>query len=322
MLDPATLDAGLRVAVTVMVIAALLTMGLGLAFEQVLASARRGGTLALAFALDVIAVPLIAVGLCRALAVPPAAALGIVLCAAAPGGGIGVLFVHLARGDVALAVTLLFLFTAASTVITPIAAMVLGAWVAPALVGSAGAGGDGAGVLAAAWAIVREAWPLVRVSMAVQLLPLVVGIALRSQRPGWADVLAQVSSRTSTGLLVVVTLGYLWTRGAELLANGVGALVATFATCLLGLGLAWLAGAWLPSTRAQPSRIALALMASNRSMALGLLIANAAFPDPATVLAVLGYGLAMMIVGFGVGVGVGRRAAAGEPVAAGAAART
>lgn len=100
----------------------MLGMGLTLRPGDFVRLVRRPYEAALILATQWLAMPLIAWGLVRALAMPPELAAGVVLVGAAPGGTASNVMTALARGDVALSVTV----TAIATLLAPV---VMPAWV-------------------------------------------------------------------------------------------------------------------------------------------------------------------------------------------------
>src|SRR5262245_39359378 len=100
------LEPVLNVAVPALVFLIMVVVGLGLTAEDFRRVARRPRLVAAAVAGQVVLLPLIALGLVRCLAPGPSVEAGVLLVAACPAGSMANLYAHLARADVALAVSL------------------------------------------------------------------------------------------------------------------------------------------------------------------------------------------------------------------------
>ncbi len=97
----------------------MLGMGLTLTADSFAAVARRPALVALGVALQFLVMPLAGWLLGLALGLPPQLAAGVVLVGAAPGGTASNVITYLARGDVALSVTLTASSTLLAVVLTP-----------------------------------------------------------------------------------------------------------------------------------------------------------------------------------------------------------
>lgn len=98
----------------------MLGMGMTLTAERFVEVLRRPGVVGLGVALQFLIMPLTAWALAVVLALPVPLAAGLVLVGACPGGTASNVICYLARGDVALSVTLTTLSTLASVVATPV----------------------------------------------------------------------------------------------------------------------------------------------------------------------------------------------------------
>jgi BASS family bile acid:Na+ symporter len=162
-------------------------LGLHLAvadFRRVLAMPR---AVVVALVVQALLLPPVAIALCLAFELPGELALGLVLLAASPGGVTANLFSHLARGDVALNITL----TAINSLL---ALATLPLWTA----------------LALSWFLGTEAQvpPPVRKVLEVAVLviaPVTLGMALRAWYPKLADA-AEKPVRTLSSLLLGVLI--------------------------------------------------------------------------------------------------------------------
>ena len=150
------------VAVAFLLVASMLAVGTSTGVPEFRALLRRRGLVAAAVVVNVLVLPGLAVALVTAAGLRPDVALGVVLAAAAPGGGTGALLTLHARGDVTVSAGLQVLLGPLGLVAVPLWAAVAGhSVVAPGAGGLLVVGGGLAG----------------------QLVPLAVGMWLRRTRP-------------------------------------------------------------------------------------------------------------------------------------------
>lgn len=170
---------------------ALAVVMAGLGLHLTLADFRRvlqvPRAVAVALVVQTLLLPPVAIGLCLAFRLPGELALGLVLLAASPGGVTANLFSHIARGDVALNITL----TAINSLL---ALLTLPLWTA----------------LALSWFLGAEAHvpPPVGKVLEVAVLviaPVTLGMALRAWYPALADA-AEKPVRTLSSLLLGVLI--------------------------------------------------------------------------------------------------------------------
>jgi bile acid:Na+ symporter, BASS family len=251
--------------VGLLLVSGMVALGTVLDVDLLRARLRRPAGTAVVVAVNALVVPALGILAVAAADLDAAVGLGVVLAAAAPGGGTGALLALHARGDVPTAVVLQVVLAAAALVVTP-------AWVGV----HAGAQVDPA--------------PLVVGLLVLQVLPLAAAAVLRRRRPAAAARLHPVARRTADLSLAVLVVGLLVTEvdrlplvGAEALAVMAGLVLLTLGTVALPVG----DGA---------VRRASAMTTAVRNLSLALLAATYA-PDPAlTSLAVLAYGLVMYLL--------------------------
>lgn len=235
--------------------------------------ARRRGVLAAAVVVNVVVVPALAVGLSAVAGLAPPVGLGVVLAAAAPGGGAGALLTLHARGDLAVAAALQGLLGPLGLLAVPVWAAVAGYDVVPA------------------------GWPgvvLVGGGLLGQVVPLLAGMWLRRRDPARALRVHAVARRVADVLLAGLVAYFLITAGHRLPDLGwapvsVAALLVT--SCL--------AVTVLPLTgRADVAQTGVAravgMTTAVRSVSLALFVATPAGPE--VVLTVLAYGLVMYVL--------------------------
>lgn len=265
-------------AIQSMVVAMMLAMGMELAPRDLRAGLARRGAVALAIAVNVVLFPVLAFALARLVGLGHGATMGLVVCAAAPAGPVGALFVRNARGDLGLAIALQALLAAIGLVSAPAAVELLDP---------------------------RRGGPSIFGGMALALLffqvtPLVVGMGLRGAAPGVAARLAAPTRALANVLLLGIIVGLLVTRGALLAEAGLNLHLAS-------VGL--VAAPLVVAAGGDGARVTVAMVTAVRNLSIALLLSVAFFDDPAVDAAILVWGLYMMVVPGLVAAWIGRRRA-------------
>lgn len=213
--DSALISVGLPVALAVI----MFGLGLSLQVDDFRRVARSPRAVVVALGLQVLVLPVIAFALVIGFDLDPLLAVGVMLLAASPGGTTANLFSHLFRGDVALNVTL----TAINSV--------LAAFTIPLITNLAIGYFDADGELGLQVGKVLQV-------IAIVLVPVVLGMLVRSRRP-------QVAARSdkpvrvfSIVVLVVVAGGALLGEREDLAdyVRQVGLVTALFCAASLTLG--------------------------------------------------------------------------------------
>jgi BASS family bile acid:Na+ symporter len=251
----------------------LLMFGLGLQlhpadFARVV---RRPRAAAVGLSAQLLALPLVAAGVAAALDLPPVLAVGLVLLAACPGGASSNAITMLARGDVALSVTL----TAVTSVITVATIPVV---VNLAMAHWLGTGSDLRLALA----------PVLGQNTATILVPIAAGMLLRARRRALAVRLAGILRRATLPLLLAMIAVFLIDQRAVLSAVA-GRLV--LATALLVAGTMALGALLGRLARLQPASgrailVEVGIQNAAQAMAIAgspLLLADFAYAVPAVV---------------------------------------
>ncbi|MGO2052483.1 bile acid:sodium symporter family protein [Glutamicibacter sp. 287] len=163
-------------------------MGLTLTLPDFALVVRRPLPVLLGVIAQFIIMPLLGLGIAMALALPPALAAGVILVGCAPGGTASNVVTYLAKGDVALSVTM----TSVSTLLAPIFTPLLALWLAGQYLPVA------AGTMALS--IVQ-----------IVLIPVVLGLVLRTILPRLVNMvlpaLPWVSVIAITFVVVIVVAG-------------------------------------------------------------------------------------------------------------------
>ncbi|MBC8071762.1 MAG: bile acid:sodium symporter family protein [Deltaproteobacteria bacterium] len=138
---------------------------------------------------QMLVLPVVCFAIARGFGLPPELAVGLMLLAASPGGATANLFSHLAKGDVALNVSL----TAVNSVLSLLTL--------PLIVDFAMESFLGAGQY-----IPMQAGKIVQV-FAIVLVPVAIGMTIRRQRPDFAERAGNPVKLLSAVVLLLVVLG-------------------------------------------------------------------------------------------------------------------
>lgn len=219
----------------------------------------------LAVLANVVVVPGLAWGLASLAGLGSDATLGIVLAAAAPGGGTGALLTLHARGDLAVGAALQGVYAPLGLLSVPLWAWAAGYDLVPTGLG---------GVV------------LVVGGLLGQVVPVAAGMLLRRRRPETAGRVHRVSRRAADVVLAALVLYFLATGVTRLPEVGWAAVGVIGAVVLACLSLVL-----LPVFDPAAARRAVAMTTAVRNLSLALFVADAA--GPVVVLTLLAYGLLM-----------------------------
>jgi len=227
--------------------AVMFGMGLSLRGRDFALVLRRPRDVAVGVAAQFVCMPLLAWTLSRALGLPPELALGVVLVGACPGGTASNVIAFLAKGDVALSVTM----TACSTLIAPLAT--------PAIV----------------WLLAGKSVDVAVGKMFLDIVkivfaPVVVGVAVNELLPRFAARIRRAMPAFSTIVVAVIVAGVV-AAGAEQIRTTAG-LVALAVVLHNGLGLAlgWGVGRLFRMDAARRRTLAIEVGMQNSGLAVSL----------------------------------------------------
>ncbi|MBB2947864.1 BASS family bile acid:Na+ symporter [Actinoplanes lutulentus] len=206
----------------------MLGLGLGLTvadFRRVVSYPRPA---LIALGCQVLLLPVLCFGLVVALDLPPALAVGMMLLAASPGGTTANLYSHLFGGHVALNVTLTAVNSVLAVVTLPIVVNLSAGYFLP-----------DAGSIGLQFDKVLQVFAIV-------LVPVAIGMALRSRFPAVADRLARPVKILSVIVLVAVIVGTVVKErenvAAYFVAVGLAVLLFNVVSLAIGYGAPRLAG--------------------------------------------------------------------------------
>jgi bile acid:Na+ symporter, BASS family len=279
---------------------AVIMLGLGLSltpadFRRVLAYPK---AIAVALACQVLALPLVCLGLAHAFGLSPALAVGLMLLAASPGGPSANLYSHLADGDVALNITLTAVNSALSIVTLP---LVVNLSLAHFF-------GDGK-------AVPLQFAKVVQVFFVV-LGPVALGMALRRKYPGLADRCARPVKLLSVlflfAVIVLACRQEFDTLRAWVPVVGLAALSFNLLSLAVGYGVPRL----LALSRRQSIAISMEIGMHNGTLAITVALSPTLLNDRMMAIPAAVYGLFAFVTAaaFGAWLNRGRAAVAGAAV--------
>jgi BASS family bile acid:Na+ symporter len=201
---------------------AVIMFGLGLSlrvadFRRVIVFPR---AVAVALVCQTVVLPPVCLGIAHAFALPPELAVGLMLLAASPGGPAANLYSHLARGDVALNITLTAVNSLLSLVTLP---LILGFALHHFL------GSD--------QSIPLQLSKLISV-IALVIMPVAIGMITRARRPGVADRFDRAVRLASMAFLVLVVVAAVFDQRANIVdfVRQVGLAALAFNILSLSIG--------------------------------------------------------------------------------------
>ncbi|MFW6051921.1 MAG: bile acid:sodium symporter family protein [Myxococcota bacterium] len=206
-----------------------------------------------------VVMPLVAYALAHAAGLPPALAAGVVLVGSCPGGTASNVVTFLARGDLALSVTM----TSVATLLAPL--------VTPLLVWG----------LAGRWVPVDFAALLLSI-LQIVLAPVLLGLLLHHRAPRLVARALPATPIVSVLTIVLIVAGIVGATAPRLADAGPPLLAVVAAHNGLGLALGYAAAAALGLALAQRRTIALEVGMQNSGLAVALAVAHF---DPMAALA-------------------------------------
>jgi BASS family bile acid:Na+ symporter len=258
----------------------MLGMGLSLVPEDFKRITRYPKAVAVGTVCQVLLLPLIGALITLVVPMQPAIAVGLIVLAVCPGGPSSNLVTYLAKGDVALSVTL----TAVSSIITVFTIPLFTNLALQYFLGNSAA-------------IALPIGSTMLQIFLITLLPTAIGMAIRHQFPDIARRLEKQMSRFAVGLLALIIVLLLVREGSKLpgflVQVGIGVVLLNLLAMLAG----FLAGKLFRLSLAQQICIAIEVGIQNGTLAITItagLLNNTDMAVPAAV-----YSLLMYVTGFG-----------------------
>lgn len=253
-------------------------LGLSLQASDFLLVVRRPLPVLVGMLGQLILLPVVAYFLGLALALPPAFMIGFMLIACCPGGSSSNVFSKLAKGDVALSVSL----TAVSSLITLITMPVIMQWVSAAFGRSV--------------QIHLPVGNLLIQNLLTMLLPIILGLLLRRWRPQVALRISAVLSKLAFPLLMLLAglffVGHRATIAANFSLLGMGVTILLLACISLAALLSWLFRLQVTARRT----IIIEVGMQNAAQAIAVASSPFVFNDPTIAIPAILYALMMNVV--------------------------
>jgi BASS family bile acid:Na+ symporter len=224
-------------------------------------------------ALQFISLPLLAILIVALIPAPPVLKVGIVLLAACPGGTTSNLLTHMARGDVALSISLTALTSLLSMVTVPVVLMI-------ALALFMGPEAPQVGLVTTGLLI-----------FLLTVVPVGIGMGLRRIAPGFALALERRSRFLSGLVFVAVVLATVISEGASIITSFIEAGIVSLILNVAAMSVAFAAASLLALRMRQ--RIALTLECGLQNATLAIVVASTMLGDIAYAVPAAVYGLLM-----------------------------
>ncbi len=261
------MDTSLQLLIGGFAVTVMLSVGLDLPVKEVRAVGRRPYAILGGLLLNYVLTPLWIVALVTAAPVEPAAATGLLLCAAAPGGPVGAFFTQSARGALGVAVALVVLMNLLNPLVTTTWIGLLGL--------STGEGG-------------LDLLGIARTIVFYQLIPLGLGVFALNRWPERSAVVQPWVARLAQLFMVLMAVGFVVLKPEVILEAGPWPLVVASLSVFGALGMGWALG-----RGDRKLSTALALTGGVRNMSMVMVTVAAWFPDPATLLGAISYSVSM-----------------------------
>jgi len=254
----------------------MFTLGVGLTVADFKRIATQPKAFLVGTALQFVSLPLIAIALVAFLPIPPIVKVGVVLLAACPGGTTSNLLTHMARGDVALSVSLTAITSLASVVTVPIVLMV-------ALALFMGPNAPEVGVVSTGVVI-----------FALTVIPVGLGMVMRKLAPKASAALESNSRFLSALVFAAVVVATVINEGlAETLRRLTQAGAVSLALNVAAMAVAFAVSSWLAFKMRQ--RIALTLECGLQNATLAIVVAGSLLGDIDYAMPAAIYGLLMFV---------------------------
>lgn len=262
-MDGEILNAILQISLLVFVVSSMLAMGLSLTVSQIIEPLRNVRLVAVALAVNFIAVPLIAIGIDALLSLNDSLFIGLILIATAAGAPFLPKLGVAAKGNIAFSVGLMVLLMVVTVVYMPI--------VVPLLISG----------------VEINPWDIASSLIFLMLLPLAIGLFVKWRYENAADGFQPAMAQTSTvAIALLLVAGVIVNFTAILDIIGTGGFIAI----LLFLAGAFLLG-YLGAGSNPGVRSVLGLGTAQRNLSAALVVAGQNFasdPDVLTFIIVAG----------------------------------
>ncbi|MEO1732837.1 MAG: bile acid:sodium symporter family protein [Pseudomonadota bacterium] len=279
------MDILIEVALPLSLAIIMLSLGLGLGFEDFARVARRSRAFLIGALAQIIILPVIAFCALQLVALPPELAVGVMLLSFCPGGVTSNILSKLAKGDVALSVSLTAVISLLSILTVPL----LTAWAVSHFMSA-----DAPDVNITSLAIAM---------FLITTLPVLIGVLVRQTAPSFATRIEPGFARLATGLFVLLVVAALATNWQLFMDNFavLGGILVGLNILLLAVGYGISATAGLTPKERKTVAIEAGIQNSALGITLGGLVAVStdgfsAFALPAGVYGITMYAVALPFI--------------------------
>ncbi len=252
----------------------MFALGLNLKVQDFTRLLRQPLAVGLGLFVQMVLLPVMAFVLLLLFPMRPAFAVGVMILAACPGGITSNMITHLARGDVALSVTLTAITSLAGMVTIPlITGLALELFMGQTLTGTLPVGQMAIKVFV------------------VASLPLVLGMTLNHLSPRLASGLRRYVHPASIVIFIMIVIWAFLDQGRVMMENigEIGPVVIALNVLIMALGFGLAALAGLP----HPQRVTISIEGGLQNGALGIFVATALLQNPAMMTPSITYALVM-----------------------------
>lgn len=256
----------------------MIGMGLSLQVEDFARIVRYPKAISLGLINQLVLLPLIGLVLCYVFSLPPMLAVGMLLLASCPGGATSNLISYVAKGDIALSVTL----TAISSTITIFTIPLWVSWGLEFFLGESRP-------------IELPILQTMGQIFGITALPVSIGMLVRARNLSFAERMERPMRIASTVIFVLILAGIVVSEWQTLIDALPILGPSTFTLNLLTMGLGWLLAKWFGLNLAQSITIAIESGIQNGTLAI--VIASSILFMPELSLAAAIYSIAMFLSG-------------------------
>jgi len=200
--------------------------------------------------------PLIALALALALNLPPPIALGLMIMGCVAGGSVSNFFTYIARGDLSLSVSMTVISTLTGFVMIP---LLLSIYAAP-LIGQSGSSD------------LQIPYGKIVVTLLAIIVPVALGIVLRSRSPVWAGRMERGGSIAGFAMIFIIVAGVLFRHGDVLMQTDARVYLAGLLLAPTGFVIGYLSSSAMGLASAQRRAVALETGSQNTPLALAIIL--------------------------------------------------
>ncbi len=270
-----TLSIGLPVALCII----MLGLGLSLRLEDFVRVLTRPWPVVVGIFCQAVVLPVLCFVLVYFSNLPPAICVGMMLLAASPGGTSAALYTHLARGDVALSISL----TAVSSLLAIVSLPIIANLSLLAFYGEEGT--------------IRLQLHQVLQIFTIAIIPALVGVYIHKRYPAFAERLDRPVKLLATLFLAVVVLIALVSQWRLLATWGLTVGVVALAFCLMSLTVGYYVPRMLKIERDQAVALSMSIGLHNAALVIALAMSEYMLDNSEMAIPPAAYGLIAYVVG-------------------------